>query len=127
MREVTALALAVLVVAAGAGVGLAAMSVHNGRSTCDHGFRTQDWRDRSESGTKQIRTGRAIARCDWLDGWSRARVTKALGRPDARSGRSSTWILGDKPDALGPTLWELRLKFDRHGRVTSSDAITRPY
>jgi hypothetical protein len=44
--------------------------------SCDRGFAAADWREH------RLVTGRSIVKCHRLDGWSEARVVRALGRPE---------------------------------------------
>jgi len=71
--------------------------------------------------------GRAIVACGWLDGWSRGRVRDALGAADRDSTRDTAlWLLGDDRDSLGPSLLELRVRFDARGHVVSTKIVSRP-
>ena len=65
--------------------------------------------------------------CAWFDGWSQSRVKRALGPTERSRGHTLSWILGDDPDAIGPTLVLLEITFDAHDRVVDTQIGSRPY
>lgn len=91
-----------------------------GVRSCDGGFRVQDWT------SERTATGRAIAKCDWLDGWSTRRVRHVLGPPSAgREVGYLVWDVGPSKSGIGPTSWFLILR-ERGGRIVLSTAERRP-
>ena len=113
----------VLVLVAVAVVAVAAVVVvvtaGDGLPSCDDDFERTDWTNDREG------TGRAVAKCDWLDGKPIAAVVRALGKPDQPPYHGwYTWEIGSADGAIGPSAWFLLLRV-RHGDVVRSIAKTR--
>lgn len=87
--------------------------------SCDGGFKKSEWRQDRKA------VGRAIGKCDWLEGWTTAQMYAALGNPDyAPYQRYYTWDLGAADQGIGPMNWFLIIRV-RDGRVMSMDAEAR--
>jgi hypothetical protein len=91
-----------------------------GVRSCTGGFRVADWRRDRKA------TGRAIAKCNWLDGRRIDAVVRDLGTPDlAPYHHFYSWDVGYSKNGIGPTDWFLVLT-ERGGVVTQSTAEERP-
>jgi hypothetical protein len=122
-RRVALAAAVVSLAVAGWGCG----SADEGSSTCDQRFQPSAWWATSDDDAGRLDVGKAIVRCRWLAGWSRARVRRALGRPEPTGDGAWSWPLADDPHALGPTLWVLEVTFDARDRVQTVGLNRRPY
>lgn len=108
---------------------MAAVYVNQWRSddpapwSCDRGLRSEDWKPFGHD--DRVRTGRAIAKCGWVDGWTRQEVEARLGPSDSGTRkRFMSYELGDCDCGLGPTHWFLVLRFSpgTGGRVVEAEA-----
>jgi len=72
---------------------------------CDRGFHTADWK------SARLQTGQSVAKCDWLDGKSRAQVAQALGAADKTKGTAaSQWTFDSRNgNVTGATSQTLRI------------------
>jgi hypothetical protein len=87
--------------------------------SCEGGFKSAEWQADPKA------TGRAIAKCDWLDGRPVAEVVRVLGKPGFPPYRGYySWYLGPSKNGIGPMGWDLTLRV-KHGVVVESQAEER--
>jgi hypothetical protein len=112
---VVAVGQAVLAVIAGFGVA----SAIGAADRCED-FRIDPAGWRTADDEERERLARTIARCDALEGTTRAEVTRLLGQPEYGGSRRQRWYAGNWHDAIGPgDAAYLAVRFGSDGRVTS--------
>jgi hypothetical protein len=115
-RAVACGALAGCVAALSGCLGLGARSPDEAVFACDRGFRAADW-----NSSARLKTGQSIARCHWLDGWSEARVARALGRRDFGPALAPEYVLpGGATTSKNLEEWLLKLRFGHGSRGLES-------
>lgn len=90
----------------------------NAAFDCDRGFRESDWT------AQPLKTAQSIEKCDWLDGWTRSRVTQALGKATTTKGADRRWVVGVSKASNGAANWVLTVSFAPEGGVTGTRTST---